>query len=160
MRRTLIAIALVASSAATAHAQGTVAQIEASSRRDAARTGVLRDPAKVDAAHYTVEYEDASIRILRVKMAAGDSSVMHEHPRAMCVVAITDEKTQHTMPDGTMSETSHAAGDVDCNKETTGWYRHNPKNTGAQAAEYLLIERKPAGYGRGLQPARSKKTTP
>ena len=160
MRRTLTALALVVASATAAHAQSTVAQVEAASRRDAAKTGVLRDPVKVDASHYTVEYEDAAIRILRVKMAPGDTSMMHEHPRAMCIVAITSEKTQHTMPDGTMSETSHDAGDVDCNKETTGWYRHNPKNLSESAAEYLLIERKAAGYGRGLQPTRSKPSAP
>ena len=160
MRRTLLALALVAASAATAHAQSSIAQVEAASKRDAAKTGVMRDPVKVDSAHYSVEYEDASIRILRVRMAPGDTSAMHEHPRAMCIVAISNEKTQHTMPDGTVSETSHAAGDVDCNKETTGWYRHNPKNVSDQAAEYLLIERKASGYGRGLQPARPKRNTP
>ena len=156
MRRTLIALALVATSAATAHAQSTLAKVEAASKRDAAKTGVMRDPVKVDSAHYKVEYEDASIRILRVRMAPGDTSVMHEHPKAMCIVALTPEKTQHTMPDGTVSETSHETGAVECNRETTGWYRHNPKNTGDAASEYLVIERKAAGYGRGLQPARSK----
>jgi hypothetical protein len=158
--RSLAALLLVTLTAGTAAAQARPAKEEALPNREKVRTGVLQDPAKVDSAHYTVEYEDAAIRILRVRLGPGESSVMHEHPKAMCIVALTAEHTTHTLPDGTKTETTHPAGDVDCNKTEAGWYRHNPSNTGDAVEEFIVIERKAAAYGRGLQPARPKSQGP
>ena len=161
MRRTLLSIALVTATASLAGAQTpTVAKVEAGTPADRAKTGVLRDPVKVDSEHYSVEFEDATVRILRVKFAPGAGSVMHEHPRTVCLVALTPEHTRHMMPDSTTTETTHPAGAVDCSATATGWYRHQPTNISDQAAEYLIIERKPQGRARGIAPVPAKKKTP
>ena len=155
--RILLAAALVAVTASSLEAQGRLAKVEASSPRDRARTGVLLDPVRVDSAHYKLEFEDAHIRILRVRLPAGAQSVMHEHHKALCIVAISDERTQHVLPDSTTTESENKAGTVSCNQATPGWYRHRPSNVAGKDSEYLVIERKTPGYARGLQPAQPAK---
>ena len=150
--RTLAAVAVVALAATSAAAQSaTPAKVEQGTARERVRSGVLQDPVKVDPAHYTLEYEDAAIRILRVRLEPGDTSVMHEHPKSICIVALTDEHTSHLLPDSSASETTHPAGTVECNRAEAGWYRHQPRNLSNTREEYLIIERKAPGYGRGLQ---------
>ena len=41
------------------------------------------DPAVVDPDHYTVEFENDAVRILRIKYGPGDESVMHSHPESV-----------------------------------------------------------------------------
>lgn len=157
MRHALIAVLPLVLCATAASAQVRPAKVEAAPPRERERTGVMRDPARVDAAHYTVEFEDANIRILRVRLGAGETSVMHEHPRGICIVPVTNEHTRHETPEGVTTETQNAAGSVTCNPMQPGWYRHKPTNLSSAPTEYLVIERKPAGYQRGLQPMEERR---
>ncbi len=44
-----------------------------------------QDPTVVDAKHYTVEFENDQVRVLRISYAPGEESVMHEHPNGVAI---------------------------------------------------------------------------
>ena len=52
-------------------------------------SGGKADPVKVDAKHYKVEFENESVRVLRISYAPGEKSVMHYHPNAVAVYLTT-----------------------------------------------------------------------
>ena len=56
------------------------------------------DPVKVDPKHYKVEFENESVRVLRISYGPGEKSVMHNHPNAVAVY-LTDGMTRMTTPD-------------------------------------------------------------
>ena len=99
-------------------------------------TGGKADPVKVDAKHYKVEFENESVRVLRITYAPGEKSVMHSHPNAVAVY-LTDGKTKMTTPDGKSQDMSVKAGAA----EWTPAGSHLPQNTGGRL-ELILLELK------------------
>ena len=98
--------------------------------------GGKADPVKVDAKHYKVEFENESVRVLRISYAPGEKSVMHYHPNAVAVY-LTDGKTRMTTPDGKSQDMSVQAG-------AAAWTpagSHLPQNTGDRL-ELILVELK------------------
>ena len=96
-----------------------------------------QDAVKADPKHYSVEFENDKVRVLRITYAPGEKSVMHEHPDAVAVF-LTDEKGKFTLPDGKTLETSQKAG-------STLWTpagKHLPENTGDKPFELILVEMK------------------
>jgi quercetin dioxygenase-like cupin family protein len=57
------------------------------------------DPVKVDPKHYTVEFENDRVRVVRIKYKAGEKSVVHSHPESVAVF-LTDAHAKFTYPDG------------------------------------------------------------
>jgi quercetin dioxygenase-like cupin family protein len=98
--------------------------------------GGKADPVKVDAKHYKVEFENESVRVLRITYAPGEKSVMHSHPNAVAVY-LTDGKTKMTTPDGKSQDMSVKAGAA----EWTPAGSHLPQNTGGRL-ELILVELK------------------
>lgn len=99
--------------------------------------GGKADPVKVDAKHYKVEFENESVRVLRISYAPGEKSVMHYHPASVAVY-LTDGKTRMTTPDGKSEETSAKAG-------TANWApagSHLPQNVGDKRLEVVVVELK------------------
>ena len=99
---------------------------------------LAQDPVKVDPKHYKVEFENDTVRVLRITYGAGEKSVMHEHPDAMAVF-LTGGETKFHLPDGTSQVTPSKAG-------TTLWTpagKHLPENTGGKPFEVILVEIKP-----------------
>ena len=99
--------------------------------------GGKADPVKVDAKHYKVEFENDSVRVLRITYAPGEKSVMHYHPNAVAVY-LTDGKSKMTTPDGKSVETAIKAG-------AASWApagSHLPQNTGDKRLELILVELK------------------
>ena len=99
--------------------------------------GGKADPVKVDAKHYKVEFENESVRVLRISYAPGEKSVMHYHPNAVAVY-ITDGNTRMTTPDGKTQEMAVKAG-------AAAWTpagSHLPQNTGDKRFEVILVELK------------------
>ena len=43
------------------------------------------DPVKAYSRHYTVEFENDKIRVVRIKYGAKEKSVMHRHPESVSV---------------------------------------------------------------------------
>ena len=95
------------------------------------------DPVVVDAKHYTVEYEDERVRVLRIRYNPGEKSTMHSHPESIAVL-ITDGKIRMTYPDGTSEDIQAAAGAV---MHMPG-VEHLPENLSDSALEVIQVELK------------------
>ena len=98
---------------------------------------MAQDPVKVDSKHYTVEFENDQVRVLRAKMAPGEKSVMHGHPAGVAVF-LTDHYGRFTYPDGKTEEVNAKAGQA----LFVGPMEHLPENIGSKTLEVLLIELK------------------
>jgi quercetin dioxygenase-like cupin family protein len=101
-----------------------------------AQSGAKADPVKVDPKHYKVEFENESVRVLRIKYGAGEKSVMHDHPNAV-VVYLTNATTKMTTPDGKSQDSTGKAGDAVWTPAGT----HLPQN-GGKPLEAILVELK------------------
>ena len=104
---------------------------------------LAQDPVKVDPNHYKVEFENANVRVLRVKVGPGEKSPMHRHPNAVAIFQ-TNGRVKFTFPGGKTEERDITAG-------TTLWtpaITHQPENIGTSEFEVILVElktrRKPA----------------
>ena len=95
------------------------------------------DPVKVDPKHYKVEFENESVRVLRISYAPGEKSVMHYHPNSVAVY-LSDGKSRMTTPDGKSQEMPAKAGSA----TWTAAGSHLPQNTGDKRLELILVELK------------------
>jgi quercetin dioxygenase-like cupin family protein len=109
---------------------------------------LAQDPVKVDAAHYKVLLDNASVRVLQIGYAAGSKSVMHQHPDAI-VVTMAAGKVRFTMPDGKTEDQDMAVDSAQYSAAGT----HNPANVGTTKLEALLVEFKGAAAGKAALPA-------
>jgi quercetin dioxygenase-like cupin family protein len=95
------------------------------------------DPVKVDPKHYKVDFENESVRVLRISYGPGEKSVMHYHPNSVAVF-LTDGNTRMTTPDGKSTDLPQKAG-------TDAWTAagsHLPQNVGNKPFELILVEMK------------------
>ena len=95
----------------------------------------LPDAVTADPGHYSISFENELVRLLRVNYGAGEKSVMHRH-FASCVVFLTDQTFDFTLPDGTTEPASVPAGALGCSDANV----HLPTNIGKEAAEFIMIE--------------------
>ena len=98
-------------------------------------TGSVPDAVRADPAHYSVSFENEVVRLLRVRYGPGEKSVMHRHT-ASCVVFLTDQTFNFTLPDGTTEPASVPGGALGCSDGNV----HLPENIGAAAAEFIMVE--------------------
>jgi quercetin dioxygenase-like cupin family protein len=91
----------------------------------------LPDAITADSKHYKVEFENDIVRVLRVRLDAGDSTPRHAHT-AYCAIEISDSSLKEG--DGPTSESK--AGQVFCGDATS----HAPKNVGKALAESIVVE--------------------
>lgn len=103
----------------------------------AASVARAQDPVKVDPKHYTVEFENDTVRVLRIHYGPGEKSVMHSHPEAIAVF-LTDSNSKMTFPDGKSEMNSVKAGQV----QMTPAGAHLPENVGNKPMELILVELK------------------
>ena len=103
----------------------------------AALVARAQDPTKVDPKHYTVEFENDTVRVLRIHYGPGEKSVMHSHPEAIAVF-LTDSNNKMTFPSGDSETKSVKAGDV----QMTPAGAHLPENVGDKPMELILVELK------------------
>jgi len=86
---------------------------------------------------YHVVLENAAVRVLRVSVAPGAKTLMHEHPDN-AVVVLGNGKTKFTGADGQSQEVEMKASDA-------MWMsggKHSGENTGTTAVDALIIELK------------------
>jgi hypothetical protein len=95
----------------------------------------IPDAVRADPAHYSVSFENELVRFLRVKYGPGEKSVMHRHS-ASCVIFLTDQTFNFTLPDGTSAPASVPGGALGCSDGNV----HLPENIGAAAAEFIMVE--------------------
>ncbi len=96
------------------------------------------DPIEVDPQHYSVEFENEKVRVLRIRYGVGEKSQMHGHPDSVAVV-LSDGRVKFEFPGGEPRELDIKAGD--CDWQSAG--DHQPENVGDAPIEVLLIEIKP-----------------
>jgi len=100
-------------------------------------SAVAVDPVKVDPMRHKVEVENDKVRVLRIKIKAGDTTKQHEHPNAVAIF-LTEIKTKFTRGDGTTREGANKRGEAI-------WAvaeKHTVKNVAARPAEIILVELK------------------
>jgi quercetin dioxygenase-like cupin family protein len=102
-----------------------------------AAPALAQDPVKVDSKHYKVEFENANVRVLRVKIGPGEKSLMHSHPNAVAVF-LASGKSKFTFPDGKTEERDITAGQAIWTPATI----HQPENIGSGEFEVILVELK------------------
>jgi hypothetical protein len=117
-RLTLVMLALVLSAAGNSPAAQGAAQ-------------KMPDAVTADAKHYSVEFENDVVRVLRVRIGTGESAPAHTHP-AYCAVEITDSSLREG--NGPVSESK--AGQVFCGDALS----HAPTNVGKALAESIVVE--------------------
>src|SRR5437867_11646475 len=89
----------------------------------AALPSLAQDAVRVDSKHYKVEFENSSVRVLRVKYGPHEKSVMPSHPNSVAIFQ-TDGRVKFTYPGGRTEERDMKAG-------TTMWtpaVKHLPEN--------------------------------
>jgi hypothetical protein len=92
------------------------------------------DAVTADPTHYRVSFENDVVRFLRVRYGAGERSIMHRHLPG-CVVFLTDQTFNFTLPDGTTEPASAPAGALGCSDGNV----HLPENIAADA-EFIMVE--------------------
>src|ERR671923_2523412 len=85
---------------------------------------LAQDPVKVDSKHYTVEFENSQVRVLRIKVGPKEKSVMHRHPNAVAIF-LTDASGKFSFPKEASADFTRKAGDV----LWTPGIVHLPENT-------------------------------
>ena len=98
------------------------------------RADAFPDAVTADPKHYSVSFENNVARFLRVKYGAGEKSVMHRHLPG-CVIFLTDQTFNFTLPDGTTEPASVPAGALGCSDGNV----HLPENI-AGPAEFIMVE--------------------
>jgi quercetin dioxygenase-like cupin family protein len=118
-------------------APGEVVQVELKAKPTAAMTALpaSKDPVTVDPKHYSVVFENARVRVLRVHYAEGEKSVMHAHP-ANVAVFLSDGHSTFSLPGGKTSVSDVKAGQV----RWSGAEQHLPENTGNAPLDLILVE--------------------
>jgi len=91
----------------------------------------LPDAITADAKHYKVEFENDIVRVLRVRLDAGDSTPPHAHS-AYCAIELSDSSRK----EGNAPTSESKAGQVFCGDATS----HAPKNVGKALAESIVVE--------------------
>lgn len=91
----------------------------------------LPDAVTADPKHYTVEFENDIVRVLRVRLGAGESAPSHAHA-AYCAIELSDSSLREA--NGPVSESK--AGQVFCGDATS----HGPRNVGKALAESVVVE--------------------
>ena len=98
-------------------------------------TESIPEAVSADPTHYSVSFENEVVRFLRIKYGPGEKSVMHRHS-ASCVVFLTDQTFNFTLPDGTTEPASVPAGALGCGDGNV----HLPENIAADPAEFIMVE--------------------
>lgn len=114
-----------------------------------------QDAVKVDPKHYKVEFENASVRVLRIKYGPHEKSVMHRHPNAVAIFQ-TNGRVKFTYPDGKSEERDMTAGQVAWTPAT----RHLPENIADTDMEVILIEMKTRRRATTKKPTTTTSPTP
>ena len=88
-----------------------------------------------DPEHYTVAFENDSVRVIRITYGPGEKSVMHEH-NAGVTIFITDTDVRFTFPDGTSEDLAGTAGTITWDDGSD----HLPENLSDEPFEVIFVE--------------------
>jgi quercetin dioxygenase-like cupin family protein len=94
------------------------------------------DPVKVDPKHYTVEFENTQVRVLRVKIGPHESTPLHTHSVNRVVTYLTGQDFRITTEDGKTESSKHSPGDVTWSGPAT----HKEENLSDTPFEVVVAE--------------------
>jgi quercetin dioxygenase-like cupin family protein len=114
-----------------------VVEVEFKAREASAQEPGGPDATVVDADHYAVEFENDSVRVLRIIYGPGETSVMHFHPDSVAIF-VTDHLVEMGLPDGSADELAASAGEA----MFVPAGQHLPTNIAESPVEVVLIELK------------------
>ena len=92
------------------------------------------DAPTADPKHYSVSFENDVARFLRVRYGPGEKSPMHRHLPG-CVVYLTDQTMNFTIPDGSTEKDTVEAGALGCGDGNV----HAAENLEGEA-EFIIVE--------------------
>jgi quercetin dioxygenase-like cupin family protein len=98
---------------------------------------MAQDPVTVDPKHYTIEFENDQVRVLRIRYGPHEKSVMHGHPASLAVF-LADTRGKFTFPDGKTEEFTTKTGQT----MFAPAGEHLPENLSDQPFEVVLVELK------------------
>jgi quercetin dioxygenase-like cupin family protein len=98
---------------------------------------MAQDPVTVDPKHYTIEFENDQVRVLRIRYGPHEKSVMHGHPASLAVF-LADTRGKFTFPDGKTEEFTTKTGQTMFSPAG----EHLPENLSDQRFEVVLVELK------------------
>jgi len=117
----------------------TIVEVELKNAGSSVKAGSqVLDPLKVDAKHYKLEFENAQVRVFRVKLGPKESIPLHEHALNRVVTYLTSQKVKVTTPDGKSELSQHQAGDASWG----GPAKHTEENLNDYPLEVLVVELK------------------
>lgn len=96
---------------------------------------IAEDAVIADPQHYTVEFENDRVRIIRIKYGPREKSVMHTHGPNVAIF-LTENPTRMTMTDGTSEVLTSPAGSVVWSEAE----EHLPENLSDDPLEVVLVE--------------------
>ena len=102
----------------------------------ATTTKLERDAVVLDPQHYTVEAENDTVRVIRVRYGSREKSVMHQHHRGISVF-LTDADFMFTFSDGRVDRVHAKKGDFLSFDES---WEHNAENNTDQPFEAIYVE--------------------
>lgn len=97
------------------------------------------DATKLDPNHYTLEFENDHVRIVRVKYGPGEKSIMHQHPPGVAVL-LTEHNVRMYAPDDSSEVDLGKPGEARWSDAVT----HLPENLNDGPVEVVLVELKTA----------------
>ncbi len=95
-----------------------------------------QDPVAVDPKHYSVEFENDRMRVLRCHYGPHEKSTMHTHPPCV-VVMLSDCDFRFYLPQGGKKDILGKTGQIICFEEA---YDHQPENLNDKPFEAVIIE--------------------
>jgi len=96
-----------------------------------------KDAVDADPAHYSVEFENDRVRIIRIKYGPGEKSVMHTHGPNVSIF-LSESTVRMNDPDGTHQDVSTKVGVAQWSDNE----EHLPENLGDGPTEVVLVELK------------------
>jgi hypothetical protein len=114
-----------------------IIEIEVKKPADPAKTAAsAQDPLKLSPKVYKLEFENAQVRVMRVRFPAHEAVPEHEHLLNRVVVYLTDQDSKLTTPDGKVEESKHKAGQVSLGGPT----KHKEENVLDTPVEVIVVE--------------------
>jgi quercetin dioxygenase-like cupin family protein len=114
----------------------------------AGSTVLAQDPVKTDPKVYQVVVDNAQVRVLRVAVAAGATTSMHQHPDNMTIL-LTDGKITFTGADGKSETVETKAGQA----LWSGPQKHSGANASGAPLEAIVVELKGSAAPKATLPA-------
>jgi quercetin dioxygenase-like cupin family protein len=96
------------------------------------------DPVKIAPKLYSIVLDNPQVRVIRARVPAKTEIPLHEHGFNRVIVSVTDRQMRVTPENGTPSESTAKAGDV----QWAGTARHSEENLGDSPFEVLAVELK------------------